>query len=58
VGALGLYSFTLDNELVMRGLHRYSRNPLYHDGVEHHFVRASALAVIVDFAPYLPKIGA
>jgi protein-S-isoprenylcysteine O-methyltransferase Ste14 len=29
VGVLGLYSFAQVNELVMQGIHRYSRNPLY-----------------------------
>ena len=29
VGVLGLYSFAQGNELVIQGIHRYSRNPLY-----------------------------
>jgi protein-S-isoprenylcysteine O-methyltransferase Ste14 len=29
VGVLGLYSFAQGSELVIRGIHRYSRNPLY-----------------------------
>ncbi len=29
VGVLGLYSFARNHELVIRGVHRYSRNPLY-----------------------------
>jgi len=29
VGVLGLYSFAQANELVIQGIHRYSRNPLY-----------------------------
>ena len=29
VGVIGLYSFAQNHELVIRGIHRYSRNPLY-----------------------------
>ena len=29
VGVLGLYSFAQNHDLVIRGIHRYSRNPLY-----------------------------
>ncbi len=29
VGVIGLYSFAQNNELAIRGIHRYSRNPLY-----------------------------